>query len=248
MLFRSITTITNAGTFTTAAAGDMTSGGAFTQNGAGSNALAGDITSGNADISFQSAVTLAGDVAMSTDTGAGNVRFFNTVDGTHDLTVSSGAGNVTFSEDLGNVAALGDLTVNSAGQTLFSKTVAAASVLTDAAGTVRLDGGSVTTTGTQQYLENLTLGANTTLTGSTVTTGGTVNGSAGTGNNSLTVTGDAVFGNDSADNLSNLGGLTVTGTTAINAAAVTSTGDQIYQGAVTIGADKIGRASWRERV
>ncbi|WP_310568480.1 filamentous hemagglutinin N-terminal domain-containing protein, partial [Hydrogenophaga sp.] len=232
------TTITNAGTFTTAPAGDITSGGAFTQNGAGNSTLAGDINTGNADISFQSAVTLASDLAMSTDTGAGNVRFYSTVDGTQDLVISSGTGNVTFSEALGNVAALGDLTVNSGGQTLFSKTVTAASVLTDAAGTVRLDGGSVTTTGgTQQYLENLTLGANTTLTGTTITTGGTVNGSAGTGNNSLTVTGNAVFGNDSGDNLSNLGDLTVSGTTTINAAAVTSTGDQSYTGAVTIGAD-----------
>ncbi len=49
-----------------------------------------------------------------------------------------------------------------------------ASVTTDSGGTTAINGGSVRTTGAQTYNDNVTLGANTTLTASTVSFGGTL--------------------------------------------------------------------------
>src|SRR6185312_5230146 len=70
-------------------------------------------------------------------------------------------------------------------------------------------------------------------TASTVTTLGTVTG----GSHSLTITGNAVFGNAVADTVTGLTTLLVTGTTAINTNAITTSGTQDYDGAVTLGAD-----------
>ena len=60
--------------------------------------------------------------------------------------------------------------------------------------------GSVTTSSTQLYTGNVTLGAATTLTGSTITTNGTIVG----GTNSLTITGNAVFGDGTTDTVTGL--------------------------------------------
>ncbi len=86
----------------------------------------------------------------------------------------------------------------------------------------------VQTTGTQTYSGAATLGAATTsLSASSVQFSSTVNG----GGNSLSITGNAEFdGNVSAVNA-----LTVSGTTALNAASIATTGDQNYQNAVTLG-------------
>src|SRR5260370_32637421 len=75
------------------------------------------------------------------------------------------------------------LVVNTAGITTFGGavggTTALTSVTTDAAGSTAINGGSVTTTGAQNYNDTFMLGANTALTstsGGNVTLGNTVNG------------------------------------------------------------------------
>ncbi|WP_262965172.1 filamentous hemagglutinin N-terminal domain-containing protein, partial [Methylobacter psychrophilus] len=224
----------NAGLFSTAAAGDITATGGFTQNGIGANQLAGNINTTNTNINFATAVALTGDVLMGTDTGIGNIVFANTVDSdstARDLTLSSGTGNVTFSDIVGGLHALDVLTVNSAGLTKFSAAVSATSLTTDTAGTVQVNGQTVTTTGTQTYNDALTLGNNTTLTGSIITTNGTVGG----GSHSLHVIGDAVFGNQVTDIVTGLTTLEVTGATIINTDTVNSADAQTYTGAVTLG-------------
>jgi len=105
---------------------------------------------------FGAAVTLSGTTKIS---GAGDVAFDGTVDGNHALTVNS-AGTTTFGGAVGG-------------------TVHLASVTTDTAGTIAIDGGSIATTGAQTYNDPVSLGADTTLTSTAsgnVTFGGTVNG------------------------------------------------------------------------
>ena len=63
---------------------------------------------------------------------------------------------------------LGALTLNSSGTTTLAQSVKAASVTSNADGTLRINGGSVDTTGAQTYGEAAVLGANTTLSGTTV--------------------------------------------------------------------------------
>lgn len=230
------TTITNAGLFTTAAAGNIISVGAVTQNGAGLNALAGDITTTNTDIDFATGVLLNDDVVLGTDTGIGTITFAQVVNSdltARDLTLNTGTGDATFTAAVGGLSALDAIIVNTGGVTTFDDAVVAASVWTDAAGSVAIDGATVTTTGTQTYNENITLGDNTVLTGSTVTTNGTVDALS----HSLTVAGNAVFGDASGDTVTGLTTLDVSGTTLINTATVTSADAQTYSGAVIIGND-----------
>src|SRR5205085_9623970 len=90
------------------------------------------------------------------------------------------AGNITLAKTVNGAQALA---VNTAGTTTFGGAVgnstALASVTTDAAGSTAINGGSVATTGTQTYNDDVTLGAGTTLSSSgagNITLAKTVNG------------------------------------------------------------------------
>src|SRR5204862_74239 len=106
------------------------------------------------------------------------------------------------------------------------------SLTTNAGGATAINGGSVNTNGTQTYNDDVTLGANTVVTATIATLNGTVTGAS----TSLSVTGNAIFGDAAADAVTGLTTLSVSGTTTINANTVTSSGTQTYTGAVTIGA------------
>jgi hypothetical protein len=175
----------------------------------GTSTLAANVSSSGTQ-TFTGAVTLTQDVTLASS-GSGAITFSGTVDGAKSLVVDT-AGTTTFGGVVGGTTAL-------------------TSIVTDAAGTVAINGGAVTTTGTQTYNENMTLGANTTLTGSTITTAGTVTG----GGNSLGVTGNAVIGGA----VSGVADLEVTGTTAVNTGSITTAGSQTYGGLVTLGAPTV---------
>jgi hypothetical protein len=83
------------------------------------------------------------------------------------------------------------------------------------------------------------LGQNTTITAATTTFAGTLdssNTSGPTDLRTLGITGDAVF-SAAVGSTYALGGLTVSGTSAINGGSIATTGAQTYTGAVTLGAD-----------
>ena len=161
--------------------GDITAVGDVNLTGYVGISTAGDVTTTGGLVNYNSSTTLTGPVTVDT-TNAGvtpdgaNVQFFSTVDGKNALIVTSGLGNVTFTGAVGSISALGDITVNSGGETLFSSTVQAASVFTDAPGSVVFDGGSVLTSGAQTYNDAATLGVDTTLIGDEITLASTVNG------------------------------------------------------------------------
>lgn len=112
--------ITNSGTFTTAAAGDMTITSSFTHSGTGSASLAGDITTTNSNIQFNRNVSLAGNVALSTGAGAGDITFVGTLNGANSLELTAGSGNVAFNTGIGETTPLSGLTVHSAAATSFN--------------------------------------------------------------------------------------------------------------------------------
>ncbi|MEW6302149.1 MAG: choice-of-anchor D domain-containing protein [Verrucomicrobiota bacterium] len=112
-------TINNAGALTIGAAADFTVEGAFNQTGGGAVSLAGDITTTADNISFNAAVTITGNTALSTGAGAGNISFSSTVndDGaTSDrtLTLTAGTGTVTCTGNIGGTRALQTFTIVSA--------------------------------------------------------------------------------------------------------------------------------------
>ena len=157
---------------------------------------------------YQDAVTLgAADTLMAT---SGPITFEKTLDGPFDLAVNAGTGLTTFSGAVGANTRLTSLTV---------------------AGPIAINGGSVLTTGSQAYNGAVTLGAATTLGGSTVTFAQTLDGGFDT-----TVSGNGVFGGV-VGGTTPLASLTVTGTSQINTAAISTAGLQNYQGGVTLGSD-----------
>ncbi|MEI6105491.1 MAG: hypothetical protein WCR49_00640 [Opitutae bacterium] len=171
---------------------------------------------------YTGAVTLGADTTL-TSTGAGNVTFANTINGAQALTVNT-AGTTFFNAAVGGTTAL-------------------ASVTTDAAGTVAINGGTVTTTGTQTYNDAMTLNASTTLTttNSAVTLGSALD-SFDTTPRDLAV--------NSGNGLITLGG-TVGATHALGAVTfnsvgvrilggnISTLGAQTYVGVVLLGADTI---------
>ncbi|CAO3455988.1 hypothetical protein [Azospirillum argentinense] len=183
---------------------------------------------------YGGAVRLAGSPSVLAGTG---VTFAGALDGGQALTVTSGTGDAVFAGTVGGTERLGDLTVNSAGQTRFAQSVRAASVVTDAAGTLALNGGSVDTTGTQTYGERAVLGTDTRLTGRTIVLAGGLD-AATRGGQGLTIAGDAVL-NGAVGGLQALSRLSVTGTAALNGGAVTTVAEQNFGGAVTLGADTV---------
>ena len=169
--------------------------------------------------------------------GSGGIGFAGTVDAASGaaLNLNAGSGNVDFSDTVGASGALGAVGINSSGVTRFGGTVNAASVATDAAGSTRIDGGAVTTTGGQRYADDLSLGMDTTLGGSTVATGGKLAG----GGHDLVIAGNAVLGDAAADAVTGLDSLAVTGTTALNGGSIVSSGAQHFGGAVKLGNDTV---------
>ena len=107
-------TITNAGTLSVAAGGDLSLSDFFTQNGAGAVSTAGDITTTSDNISFATAVTLTGDVALDSD--GGNISFASTIDGGQSLTIDANAGTIDFIGAIGESTALTSVTVTAASQ------------------------------------------------------------------------------------------------------------------------------------
>jgi hypothetical protein len=100
-------------------------------------------------------------------------------------------------------------------------------------GTSTIHTAAIGSSGSQTYAGAVTLGNNTTLSGSTITTQDVVVGAGKT----LTLTGNAVLGNAASDTVTGLSSLSVSGTTTLGTDTVTSTGAQTYGGALTLTQD-----------
>ncbi|WP_298621958.1 YDG domain-containing protein [uncultured Zoogloea sp.] len=143
----------------------------------GSTLLNGNVTTTSGAQVYHDIVEVRSGITLGTANGA--VTFDKTVDSqtgeTNALTVSTGSGNVTFTDVVGGTTALGAVTVNSTGTTKFNAAVTAASVATNAGGTTQING-NITTTGTQTYNDAVELQAPLAFatTNSAVTFGGTV--------------------------------------------------------------------------
>jgi len=208
-------------------AGDsLTFAGGVTATAPAAISAAGTVNTTNTAMSLgdsDTALTLTANTTLST--GSGNITVGGTVNdaaiGTHSLTLDS-TGVKTLLAAVGDTAALSSLTTNTGG-------------------TLVMNGGSVTTTGAQNYGEAITLGADTTLSAGAgnITLGGTVN-DAVSGTHSLTInstgvtTFAAALGNSAA--LSNVT-TNAGGTLVMNGGSVTTTGAQSYGEAITLGAD-----------
>ncbi len=165
------------------------------------------------NITSTGAQTYAGTVTLGTDTNlTGSTVTFNSpvIGANHALTVT---GNAVFGDAAGDTVT---------GLTTLNVT-----------GTSQINTNTVSSSGTQTFDGTVTLGTDTNLAGSTVTFNSPVVGVA----HALTITGNAVFGDNAADTVTGLTTLNVTGTSQINTSNITSTGSQTYAGTVTLGTD-----------
>ncbi|MFV3076809.1 filamentous hemagglutinin N-terminal domain-containing protein [Niveispirillum fermenti] len=177
---------------------------------------------------YGGAVTLTGDQILTTSSG--HIDFGGTIDGAADLTINAGASDVIFTGAVGSTTRLGTLTINSAGLTSFAAAgMNMTSVVTDAAGTLNLNGGAITTVGAQSYGEAVTLTIDTVLTGSSVTLG-----QGATGGRVLTINGDA----DLAGSI-DVAALAISGNTLLRSGAVKTSGTQTYGGGLTLASDTV---------
>ncbi|MBV5344396.1 MAG: hypothetical protein JZU63_02075, partial [Rhodoferax sp.] len=155
---------------------------------------------------------------------------------TNDLTITAGTGQITFTGAVGGSRGLGNIALTSTGNTTFTSTVDASSLVQNAnSGSTLINGGRITTSSSQTYNNAVTLGADTALIASTTTFNHTLSADY-----ALAITGDAVFGNGASDTVTLSGSgknLSVSGATTINTDHITSSGTQTYTGAVSLGAD-----------
>jgi trimeric autotransporter adhesin len=218
----------------------------------GASIQVGDVTTLGGAQAYQGATTLNGSYATQggafsvggtaqlggatqVNTAGGQASFGDTLDGNAALTLNTGSGNALFGGAVGQATRLSSLSITSAGATRFDGAVAAGSLTTDAAGTLAVNGGSVHTTGVQSYGERMVLGSDTVLTGTTLTLGQGAD-AATAGQQGLTLIGNAVLGGALGANAA-LKSLAISGDTALNGGAVTTSGAQAYSGAVVLGAD-----------
>lgn len=185
--------------------------------GSGTTTLKANVSTTGAQNYGQAVVLGSTLVTLTTAEAAGDdVAFAGTVDsdGT-PRSLDLNAANVAFNGSVGT-SPLAALTINGSGATMLGGATAIA----------------VTTTGAQFYGEPVTLGNAAALIGSQATFQNTIAG----GGNTLVITGSAEF--DAA--VTNLAALAVSGATAINTSAVTTTvGGQTYGGMVTLGANTV---------
>jgi hypothetical protein len=182
--------------------------------------------------------TNAGGTTVINTTGittTGNQTYSDAVTLSANTTLNAGTGNIVFGSTLNGAFSL---IANSSTITTFDNLVGnidpLTSITTNAGGTTNINTSAITTTGNQTYSDAITLGADTTLTGTTPTFSAGVTGTGKdlTLNFSGITTIDATF--TGIKNLTTNG----SGTTSLSG-AITTTGTQIYNDAITLGADTI---------
>jgi filamentous hemagglutinin family protein len=196
------------------------SGGTLTLNGGSIS------TTGTQSYSSPITLSTAAQTFTSTGSGAAGDITFNagaTINGAQPLTVNS-AGTTSFLGTVGNTTDPTSLTVGGGGTTLISANLGAAA-------------GGITITDAVSLGANIAL--DTTASGAIVLSG-TVNGNAA--GRTLTITPNsnaAITLGGAIGGATPLAALTTSGTSpiALNDGAVTTTGDQVYGGLVTLGAN-----------
>ncbi|MGN6322944.1 MAG: autotransporter-associated beta strand repeat-containing protein [Dyella sp.] len=109
----------NAGGTTTfdQAVGGQTRLSSLVSEGSGNTVLAADVATSGGGQGFGNAVSITSDITLS-DNQSGSINFDSTIDGAHDLTITTG-GMTSFQGSIGATQALNNITVTSAGIPLY---------------------------------------------------------------------------------------------------------------------------------
>ncbi|MCF6189946.1 MAG: filamentous hemagglutinin N-terminal domain-containing protein [Cocleimonas sp.] len=244
----------DATTITLASDADITADGAVTignKDTVGVLNTGGDIKTSNDAITIHSGTTLTDKVAIDTGTGAGDIRFKDTLDGKQNLSLTAGTGDIEFVKSVGSFTALNDIKIASAKNVTARDRIEAKS-LVQQLGTGLTQLKTVKTEQININSQDITLGGDLEITkGGDVTLKGdttlkqditvTTTGNAKfdgklDGNNRLTVNADKTTSFEGAVNIGSLA-TNAKGTTKINGGSITTKGEQTYNDKVELGAD-----------
>src|SRR3569832_970083 len=176
LLFGGSVTATNGGPFTTTFSGTSIATGLYpvsvgslsiTSTGVGLINFGGSVTTDTGGVDVHSPLSLLADSTVDTSGPAGDIRFYSTVNGAHNSTVTAGAGNIFFDVAIGGTTPLLGLTNNSANNVTTSS-ISAASILQSAGTGTTTFNGALTTTGASGIsitTTNIVRGAAITTTG-----------------------------------------------------------------------------------
>ena len=192
--------------------------GEVTTNAAGTTQINGGSVTTTGNQTYNDPVTLG---AATTELNGSGVEFVSTLNGASALTVNTtGGGSTIFGGTVGNSTALTSLVTNADGDT-------------------KINGGLVTTTGNQTYNDPVTLGAYTTLNATNVTFDQTLDSDSGNNRVLYVLASGVTKFNGAVGATDPLYWLWTDGfgSTQINGGSVTTTSLQIYDDPVTLGAD-----------
>ena len=122
--------------------------------------LAGQITT-NGSLELNAPITLTGDTVFNTG-GAGTILFNNTLNGNHNLELSTGTNSITFDNPIGSISPLDNLTING-GLNLATTINLTGGFEQNGTNPVNLAGTITTTTGTIDLNGAVTLTGDSTL-------------------------------------------------------------------------------------
>jgi filamentous hemagglutinin family protein len=90
--------------------------------------LGENLTTTHQDLTLNGAISLTGDLELST--GTGNLTLLGTVDGGHNLTLTTEMGNITLNGDVGNTTPLNNFNVNTTGTVELDGNITVAGTVT----------------------------------------------------------------------------------------------------------------------
>ncbi|MGV2341180.1 MAG UNVERIFIED_CONTAM: hypothetical protein LVR18_46735 [Planctomycetaceae bacterium] len=158
-----VTLTSTTSTMTITDNADIYADGAVSMTAASGILTAGEVTTSDDNVTYNSVVTLTGSVAIDTGLGVGTITFDKTVNGSEDLTLTAGTGNIDFNQSVGQTTRLDQLQIVSVTDATFDAAVSAQNVLQNA--------GSGTTTFVGLLDTTLPAGVNLTGTNLHVVTG-----------------------------------------------------------------------------
>ena len=210
--------LTNAGTITTTGPIIFSVDGSGTQNGSGPISLAGQFITFTGPISILSPVTLMEatflDTTGSGTTSGSNITFNSTIDGSNDITLTAGTGNISFDADIGSITPIGDLVIISAANVTAENISAGSFTQQTGTGTTLFNGNLTTSDAT---------GIAITTNAITQNAGITTSGSA-----PVTITNSGLFTSPAAATISVDGPFTQNGSGAVSfGGTLTTTNDAI---------------------
>jgi filamentous hemagglutinin family protein len=134
--------VTNYNNLYVAPGANLTLDGGWLQNGDGPVQIGGAITTTDDLIQFDGPISLMGNLSLETGTGAGDIIFYDKIDGNYYLSANSGTGKIMFADQVGAEIPIYGLTLKSSSDIEIGSQFHAGSMIVTNNGVLRLTTGA----------------------------------------------------------------------------------------------------------